>query len=46
MKRGLILGIGALALARMTVPAGAADMPVKAPPMVAPPPPIFSWTAC
>jgi outer membrane immunogenic protein len=45
MKRGLNLGIGALALAGMTISAGAADMPVKAPPIAAPPPP-FSWTAC
>jgi outer membrane immunogenic protein len=45
MKRGLILGIGALALAGMTIPGGAADMPMKAPPVAAPPP-IFSWTAC
>lgn len=45
MKRGLNLGIGALALAGMTISAGAADMPVKAPPIAAPPPP-FSWTSC
>ena len=30
MKRGLILGIGALALAGMTISAGAADLPRKA----------------
>ena len=46
MKRGLILGIGALALAGMTISARAADMPVKAPPPIAAPPPPFSWTAC
>jgi outer membrane immunogenic protein len=45
MKRGLILGIGALTLAGMTISAGAADMPVKAPPVAAPPPP-FSWSGC
>ena len=45
MQRALSLSFGALALAGMTISAGAADMPVKAPPIAAPPP-VFSWTAC
>ena len=44
MKRQLIFGVGVLALAGMTIPAGAADMPVKAPPIA--PPVAFSWTGC
>ena len=45
MKRGLILGIGVLALAGMTISAGAADLPRA--PVAAPPVPLpFSWTGC
>ena len=44
MKRILLAG---LAVGLLTVgPAMAADMPVKAPIMRAPPPPVFSWTGC
>jgi outer membrane immunogenic protein len=46
MKRAMILGIGALALAGTTIPTEAADMPRKAPPVVAPAPPPFSWSGC
>jgi outer membrane immunogenic protein len=49
MRRATILGIGALAVTTITLPATAADLgrPVKAPPMapVAAPPP-FSWAGC
>jgi outer membrane immunogenic protein len=45
MNRSFVLGVGVLALASVTIPAGAADMPMKAPPVAAPPPP-FSWTGC
>jgi len=48
MKRTITLGLGALAMAGMALPASAADLgarPItKAP--VAAPPPIFSWTGC
>jgi outer membrane immunogenic protein len=45
MKRGLILGIGVLALAGMTISAGAADLPRA--PVAAPPVPLpYSWTGC
>jgi outer membrane immunogenic protein len=42
MKKALIAGTAMLALG--TGVAGAADLPVKAPPYV--PPPAFSWTGC
>jgi outer membrane immunogenic protein len=45
MRRSVTLGVGILALGSTALPAFAADMPVKAPPIAAPPPP-FSWTAC
>jgi len=43
MKRFLTATVGLLAAS--AVPAVAADLPVKAPPMMAAPPP-FSWTGC
>ena len=42
MKRAMTLGLGALALAGMTLPTLAADMPTKAP--VVPPVIPYSWT--
>ena len=38
MRRTVTLGVGILALASTALPAFAADMPVKAPPIAAPPP--------
>ncbi len=49
MKKSLITGAlitGAMFGALMAGSAMAADMPVKAPIMRAPPPPVFSWTGC
>jgi outer membrane immunogenic protein len=46
MKRAMILGIGALALAGTTIATQAADMPRKAPPPVVAAPPPFTWTGC
>lgn len=43
MNKGIIAGVALLALG--TGVASAADLPVKAPPYV-PPPPAFSWTGC
>jgi outer membrane immunogenic protein len=43
MKKFLLAGVAALALA--SAPAFAADVPVKAAPLVAPVP-VFSWTGC
>lgn len=42
-----MFGVGLVFLAAMTMPlaAGAAELPVKAPP-APPPPPVFSWTGC
>ena len=48
MKRAITLGIGALALAGMTVPTAAADLgarPIAKAPIAAPVP-VFSWTGC
>jgi outer membrane immunogenic protein len=48
MKRAITLGIGALALAGLTLPAAAADLgarPITKGPVMAPPP-VFSWTGC
>jgi outer membrane immunogenic protein len=48
MKRAITLGLGALALAGLTLPAGAADLgarPIGKAPAIAPPP-IFTWTGC
>jgi outer membrane immunogenic protein len=42
MNKAIIAGVALLALG--TGVAGAADLPVKAPPYV--PPPVFSWTGC
>jgi hypothetical protein len=43
MNRTLTLGIGALALAAMTNPTSAADIPRPAPPVVAPPV-VYNWS--
>jgi outer membrane immunogenic protein len=43
MNRTLTLGIGALALAAMTIPTSAADIPRPAPPVVAPPV-VYNWS--
>jgi len=46
MKRAITLGLGALALAGMTLPSAAADLgPIGKAPAIAPAP-IFSWTGC
>jgi outer membrane immunogenic protein len=42
MKRASTLCVGMVALAAMTLPVKAADMPVKAPPMAAPP--VLTWS--
>ena len=42
--RRLVLALSALSIG--SVSAMAADMPMKAPPMVAPPPPPYNWTGC
>jgi outer membrane immunogenic protein len=43
MKGAITLGVGVLALAGMTLPSAAADLPTKAPMMVPPP---LSWNGC
>jgi outer membrane immunogenic protein len=48
MKRATTLGLGALALAGLTLPSAAADLgarPIGKAPIMAPPP-VFSWTGC
>ena len=45
MKKILLLSVGGVALIVASA-VNAADLPRKAPPMVAPPPPVFSWTGC
>jgi len=45
MKRILLLGVAGVALMAAGA-VNAADLPRKALPMVAPPPPVFSWTGC
>jgi len=45
MNRIVSLSFSALALAGITLPAMAADMPVKAPPVAAPPI-VYNWTSC
>jgi outer membrane immunogenic protein len=44
MNRTLTLGIGALALAGMTIPTSAADIPRPAPPPVVAPPAVYNWS--
>jgi outer membrane immunogenic protein len=47
MNRTLTLGIGALALGAMTIPASAADIPRRPPPVMAPvvaPPVVYNWS--
>lgn len=44
MKKLLLGSVAILALSAGS--SGAADLPVKAPPMVAPPVPMFSWSGC
>jgi outer membrane immunogenic protein len=44
MNRLITLGVGILALAGMTLPSAAADMPVKAPPAPMMAPPILTWS--
>jgi outer membrane immunogenic protein len=44
MNRTLTVGIGALALAAMTIPASAADIPRPAPPPVVAPPVVYNWS--
>jgi outer membrane immunogenic protein len=44
MNRILTVGIGALALAAMTIPASAADIPRPAPPPVVAPPVVYNWS--
>jgi outer membrane immunogenic protein len=46
MVRAITVTIGVLALMGSTLGASAADLARKAPPVVAPPPPVFSWTGC
>jgi outer membrane immunogenic protein len=44
MNRTLTVGIGALALAAMTIPASAADIPRPAPPPPVVAPPVYNWS--
>jgi outer membrane immunogenic protein len=44
MNGMLTVGIGALALAAMTIPTSAADIPRPAPPPVVAPPVVYNWT--